>query len=322
MIEIDARHQPHEVADLDGGTLLGLISEDRVRRWKGARRDLRLAYQWAVLNPPTADQPRAVLAEQCLYPDDADLKVSGEGTPDVAVLAVEDLSAAACISRAAALALIADTLDLHHRLPLLWSKVEDLAMPGWTARRVAELTRRLSFRAARWFDTELHKTGRTGWPTIERTLAQATVTFHPELVRDPRAPKSRDDWGVWVQHPQARDGSVCAAVGGTSELTAFGDSLDLARFLDLLTTEAAALAVLGDTGTLQQRRATALGRLAEDGQPTLGFDQAGTTGRGHDSPGHGRAEGDSTANAAAGGGTGGAPRPAPSRGCGCSRTSH
>ncbi len=269
MLEIDARHQPYEVTDLDGGTLLGLVSEDRFRELGAARRKLRLAYRWAVLNPPTPDHPRATFGDQILYPNDTDVKMSGEGTPDVALFAVEEFSAAAGCSRAAALNLIADTLDLHHRLPRLWAKVEDLTVPGWKARRVAEITRNLSFEAVRWFDTELAATGLVGWPTIEKTLAYATVKFHPELFKDPKAPKTKDDWGVWVNHPQARDGSIDVAVGGTSDLTARGDSLDLARFLDLLTDEANQLAALGDTDTLNQRRAKAIGRLVDDTQDTL-----------------------------------------------------
>ncbi|MFS3130575.1 hypothetical protein ACLM5J_19390 [Nocardioides sp. Bht2] len=41
------------------------------------------------------------------------------------------------------MSLLADALDLHHRLPRLWVKVELLEVPGWKARRVAELTRKL-----------------------------------------------------------------------------------------------------------------------------------------------------------------------------------
>src|SRR5690606_31252890 len=57
MIEIDARHQAYEVSDLDAGTLLGFVAEDRVRQLKADRRRLRLAYQWVVLNPPTPESP-------------------------------------------------------------------------------------------------------------------------------------------------------------------------------------------------------------------------------------------------------------------------
>ncbi|WP_235735125.1 hypothetical protein [Nocardioides alcanivorans] len=128
MIEIDARHQPYEVSDLDGGTLLGFLAEDRVIELKMARKKLRLAYQWAIMHPPSPEHPKAVVGDETLFPTDCEDKISGDGTPDVALFAVEELAASAGISRSAGFALVADALDLVHRLPHLWAKVEALEM--------------------------------------------------------------------------------------------------------------------------------------------------------------------------------------------------
>ncbi len=38
-------------------------------------------------------------------------------------------------------ALIADALDLQHRLPLVWARVASLDAEAWVARKVASLTR-------------------------------------------------------------------------------------------------------------------------------------------------------------------------------------
>ncbi|MFS3130242.1 hypothetical protein ACLM5J_17705 [Nocardioides sp. Bht2] len=51
MIEIDARHVPYEVTDLDAGCLLAVISESHETSLVLARRQLRFAHQWCVLNP-------------------------------------------------------------------------------------------------------------------------------------------------------------------------------------------------------------------------------------------------------------------------------
>ncbi|WP_235737635.1 HNH endonuclease signature motif containing protein [Nocardioides alcanivorans] len=279
MIEIDARHQPYEVSDLDGGTLLGFLAENRVVELKMVRSKLRLAYQWAIMHPPTPDKPKAVVGDETLFPSDCEQAISGDGTPDVALFAVEELAASAGISRAAGFALIADALDLVHRLPLLWAKVESLGVPGWNARRVALLTRKLSYAAARWFDDHLAATGLTGWPTIEKWLAMAIAKFHPELVKDPSAPKGKADWGVWLHHPHAGHEEGAGGIAGTSELNAVGDSLDLTRFLDLLNHEAEAMRRLGDTDDVNQRRAKAIGRLTDDtDQPTLDYTTDSTTG--------------------------------------------
>ena len=53
------------------------------------------------------------------------------------------------------MALMADALDLHHRLPRLWAQVEALAVAPWKARRVATDTRSLPLDGARWVDAQL-----------------------------------------------------------------------------------------------------------------------------------------------------------------------
>jgi len=288
MIEIDARHVPYEVADLDTGTLLGLVAEDRVRELKGVRRKLRLAYHLAVTHPPTPQHPAAVMGDLAFVANDCEDPLAGEGTPEVALFAVEDYSAAAGLSRPAALSLVADALDLHHRLPKLWRRVEALEVEGWRARRIALLTRKLSYEAARWFDTQLAEGGRTGWPTVEKHLAAAIARFHPDVVKDPQAPVGKEAWGVVLRHPNRGREEGALGVGGTSELTAVGDSLDLARFYDLLTAEADQMRREGDCDTLEQRRAKAIGRLADDtlgpgsgGSTQPGLDLTGATGTAH-----------------------------------------
>ncbi|GAA1108396.1 hypothetical protein GCM10009668_30730 [Nocardioides dubius] len=164
---------------------------------------------------------------------------------------------------------------------MLWAQVELLEVPGWKARRVAELTRKLSREAASWFDQTLADGERYGWPTIERILAMAVAKFHPELIRDKNGPLTKADWDVRLEHRYGPDG----AASGTSTLDVVGDSLDLARFHDLVCDEAEKLKRAGDTDTLGQRKAKALGSIAE-AQGTLDYEAAdqptprGRTGRG------------------------------------------
>ncbi|MFS3130141.1 hypothetical protein ACLM5J_17195 [Nocardioides sp. Bht2] len=267
MIEIDAKHVPYEVTDLDAGCLLGVISQGREQAFVMARRQLRLAHQWCVLNPVVDRVSAASLCDDpALASLDLDDVLGGQGTPAVAAFAAEEFTAAAGVSRYAALSLLADALDLHHRLPRLWAKVELLEVPGWKARRVAELTRKLSVEAAEWFDAQLVVGERYGWKTIERMLAMAVAKFHPELIRDKTGPLSKSDWGVTLTHKHGSDGTAA----GTSTLDVIGDSLDLARFHDLVCEEAERLKRAGDGDTLDQRKAKALGSIAE-AQDTLDF---------------------------------------------------
>ncbi|MFS3128132.1 HNH endonuclease signature motif containing protein [Nocardioides sp. Bht2] len=265
MIEIDATHTPYEVTDLDAGCLLGTVSQDHVRALKAMRRQLRLAHQWCVLNPVVDGGAAASWSDDpALASLELDDVLGGPGTPAVAAFAAEEFAVAANLTRQGTMSLLADALDLHHRLPRLWAKVELLEVPGWKARRVAELTRKLSAEAAAWFDTQLAAGERYGWPTIERTLAMAVAKFHPELIRDKTGPLSKADWDVTLTHKYGPEGTAW----GTSTLDVVGDSLDLARFHDLVCEEAEKLRRAGDADTLGQRKAKALGSIAE-AQDTL-----------------------------------------------------
>ncbi|MDT0201284.1 HNH endonuclease signature motif containing protein [Nocardioides sp. AE5] len=286
MIDTDAALAPFEVDDLDGDVLLDLISDNTDQEWRAERRRLRLAYQLCVTHPAVEDDPASWadgIPDLAGYTD----TLGGEGTPEVAAFTVELWATAAGVSTWSAKRTLAATLDLHHRLPCTWAAVEELRIPGWKACRVAEDTNRFSLEAATWVDVELARRGTWGLPTIEKTIKAAMAMFHPDLVKNNGLP-GRDDWDVTVDH--------AAGVDGTSRLDAIGDSVDLETFHSLLADEAATMGRLGDTDTLGQRKAKALGVLA-DRQATadlLGLlDNSGTaSGSGSSSgeTGHGAGE--------------------------------
>jgi hypothetical protein len=93
--------------------------------------ELRLAIRWAVIH----DHPR----------DDRDPMVTpgGDGTPSVREHAIPELAMARETHPATTRALIADGLDLVHRLPLTWAVVEAGECEPWVARKVAVLSRAL-----------------------------------------------------------------------------------------------------------------------------------------------------------------------------------
>ena len=112
---------------------------------------------------------------------DCDASLGGDGSPAVAPFVAEELGAAMGISTQSAMALMADALDLRHRFPQLWAKVEAGEVAPWKTRRVAADTRSLPFEAARWIDEELAaRVDGFGLPTIERLVALAAARFAPE----------------------------------------------------------------------------------------------------------------------------------------------
>ncbi len=253
MFVTDLTGLPVVVSGLDAEWLLQLVEDTEVRDREAARAKLRLAVRWCELHPATAESGVATWGETLLPELERDESLGGEGTPLVAAFTPEPFAAALGVSPLSGMALLADALDLTHRLPRIWARVETLVVPAWKARRVAQATHALSLAAATYVDTHLaDRIESCGAATMERVVAMAIAKFHPELLAA-REKNGRAGWHVKVTHPRAGE------FAGTSFLEASGDSLDLAKFYDLVCEQAATLAALGDTEPVEVRKAKALG---------------------------------------------------------------
>jgi len=177
----------------------------------------------------------------------------GEGTPLVAEFAPAELGAVIGVSVLSAGSLIADALDLRHRLPLLWQQVQSGTVKTWVARRIAARTRRLSQSAAATVDAKVAPLAATvPYGRLEKILEAAVLAADPERA-SADAKAGAETRGVWI----GRDVDA-----GT--LTVFGraDAADASAFDTSLDTVARALRLLGDDATHDVRRAKALGVLA------------------------------------------------------------
>ncbi len=134
-------------------------------------------------------------------------------------------------------------------------------MAPWKARKIAQATHHLSKAAAASVDAQLaDRIGSCGWRAIESAVAQAIATYDPHLL-ETREKQGRDAWGVRLFHRGVgTDGGDDWA--GTSHLEVTGDTLDLTAFHDLVCEQAAQLKALGDTDTLDVRKAKAVGVIA------------------------------------------------------------
>ena len=134
-------------------------------------------------------------------------------------------------------------------------------MAPWKARKIAQATHHLSQAAAASVDAQLaDRIGSCGWRAIETAVAQAIATYDPHLL-ETREKQGRDAWGVRLFHRGVgTDGGDDWA--GTSHLEVTGDTLDLTVFHDLVCEQAAQLKALGDTDTLEVRKAKAVGVIA------------------------------------------------------------
>ncbi|MFC4784862.1 hypothetical protein ACT8ZV_10320 [Nocardioides sp. MAHUQ-72] len=178
MFETDASGEPVEIEDLDLDGLLSVLEQRRQGARAEDRGKLRVAAEWCVRHPATADTGVATWGGPSVLLTDESL--GGEGTPAVAAFAPEPVAATLGISTTAGMALIADALDLQFRLPRIWRLVQQLAVEPYRARQVAQATHQLSQAAAAYVDEQLApRLSSCGWKAVETTVAHAIATFDP-----------------------------------------------------------------------------------------------------------------------------------------------
>ena len=118
---------------------------------QAAVEQLQLALEWARLHPCPTDQTPAHWGEADVHGEGL-VPLAGLGAPWVAEFAPADLAAALGISHDAGRQLVADALELAHRLPRLWDLVRAGQVPVWRARLIARETTDLSEKAALFAD--------------------------------------------------------------------------------------------------------------------------------------------------------------------------
>src|SRR4051794_22664106 len=240
---------------------------------------LALAVHYVHLHPVTDDHPAGTAARGRATAVDpgaiiVDVRtgevlqapLAGEGTPAVALFALEELGAALEIPYLTAWQLAGDAVELAHRLPTLWGLVGEGTVPAWRARQVARLTTALSFEAAGFVDRQVSILGarkRMPGPAALCDLVHEAVLRHDDPDRDTALEEAAlAARGVWVHHPHP------TASHATTEMTATLDSWDALVLDDTLSDLANTLGRLGSTAPLDARRADALVQLA-DPQRTL-----------------------------------------------------
>ena len=239
--------------------VLDAVRETRAARDREDARLLALAVAWAVLHPAESVEELHE-ADPWLHAD-RPVVLAGEGTPRVGEFAIADFAGALRLPTESGRDLIADALELCHRLPRLWRRVQAGELPAWRARRIAHATMGLPPEGARFVDDRVAAFAHTVGPaTVDRLVEEALVRFDPDTARE-RAEAAAENRHVTVRTDQV-DSRGTVYLSGELDLA---DALDLDRALD---DGARRLAALGATGTHRARRAAALGDLARL-QPTL-----------------------------------------------------
>ena len=224
---------------------------------RAALRKLQLAYQWAVLHPATHGTGVATHGGPALEVLNHDESLGGDGTPAVAAFTPETFAARLGISPGAGAQLIADALDLRHRLPLLWKRVARScrSRPGRPAGSPSRPAAS-PWLGARWVDQRLalRVDGALGPVITDRLVALAVAKFDPEE-QEQREALAEAGSEVTLSHPNPTD------FAGTSDLMASGDTLTLKAFYDLVCAIAHQLHLDGDPDPLGVRKIKAIGLI-------------------------------------------------------------
>src|SRR6476661_8561469 len=130
-----------DLLDLDAKALLAAATEaERASRLAEVAK-LELLAAWAALHStdPT-EGPDAHIARRV---GNVLRVVGGEGTPGVQGFCLGEIALARGAGGTATQNMLADVLDLQHRLPLTWAVTRRGECEVWVARRVAKLSRHL-----------------------------------------------------------------------------------------------------------------------------------------------------------------------------------
>ena len=247
------------VEDLDAEWLLTLVEDSESQSRAAERRKLRYAVQWCVLHPAPGPDDAATWGDLGGRDRGCDVRIGGDGTPGVAAFTAEPFAAALGISTAAGLQLLSDVLDVVHRLPRSWAKVEALEIAPWRARRLARATSTLSKEAAAHVDAQLAPVLDSCGPTrIDKVVDEARARFDA-VEQAVEEDEQRADWGVQLVH--GRGGRYA----GSSWMEITGDTPTLTRFYELVCEDAHELLDPDDPASddLGHRKVRALGVIVD-----------------------------------------------------------
>lgn len=242
-----------QVGGPDAATTLSLVSTAHRLVLDNECRLVELAAHWADLHHP--DSQAAV--ERPMPGAERGRRLGGDGTPEVLEFAAAELGARLETSSGSARALMADALDLRHRLPELWQLILTGGMPAWKARRVAQASRHLSRDAAMQVDATVAR-AITGlpWARFETLLAAKLIEADPHAA-DEQAK-------IWEAERFVRAGRTNQS--GLKLLIAKANAGDVIWFMATVNRLAEILRLQGDMESVDVRRSKALGILA---QPAL-----------------------------------------------------
>ncbi|WP_205475089.1 HNH endonuclease signature motif containing protein [Nocardioides sp. SYSU D00038] len=231
--------EPFDTAD----AVLDRLRRNRTEIARLEADNLAWACAWGDLHPGEALLDTVPGSEQ-------PARLGGHGCPEVAEFCVAELGVALGISTPAARSYLAEALELRHRLPRLWHRVQAGHTVAWKARLVARQTMTLPKAGAAYVDHRLEsKATRLGPRQIEVLVNEAMLRFDPAQAEADRV-KAAEQRHVTITH-------------GANGIAYVDAIVDTAVAIDLEAALAAAAAKIDTDQPLDVRRSIALGHLAQ-----------------------------------------------------------
>jgi hypothetical protein len=225
----------------DAATTLSLVSGAHRQILEQGCALVELAAHWSDLHHPDSQVP----AEKTLPGAEQGRQLGGEGTPEVLEFAASELGARMETSYGSARALMADALDIRHRLPQLWQLIVAGCVPSWRARKVAQATRHVSRDAAMQVDAAVVECIATlPWGRFETLLAAKIIEA------DPRA--AEEQARIWEAERFVRAGR--SGQSGLKLLIAKANAGDVIWFMATVNRIAEILRLQGDLDSADVRR--------------------------------------------------------------------
>ncbi|QNE21667.1 hypothetical protein F1D05_31795 [Kribbella qitaiheensis] len=184
----------------------------------------------------------------------------GDGNPEIAEFAVAEFGVVIGRSPGSAARFVGQCVALRHRFPATWERVKSGHATGWRALQVVQECVELSAEAAAIVDRRVADlVDSVTLAQLQKIIKAASWRADPEAV-DAKAKASAKERGVWVGRTDEH---------GSTKLYLKAATGDVIQLYATITQLAEALAALGDTGTIDQRRAKAAGLLSD---PALAAD--------------------------------------------------
>ncbi len=253
-------------------TPAGLLAFARSRRDAADRMEadlLQAAVDWALLHPARGAGDEAGFT----LPGSEHVEpIAGQGCPAVSEFCIAEFGAVLGLTTISAKHYLGQALELAHRLPRLWRRVQAGHCPAWKARRIAETTIHadLAPGAAAYVDRHVAPFAhRMGTAAVDRLVDEAIARFHPD--RAAAAARDAQD----ARHVTIEDDQV--SFHGTMRIEAELDLADALDFRDAVARGAKAREQLGSEESVDARRAKAVGDMARH-QLALDLAPGGDTG--------------------------------------------